>query len=105
MNRSIAIISSLIIASVQLSACKHAPPAPAGPISHYTTSATSIGTLLKDPAAAAIIEKQIPGFTTDSRIGMASGMTLRQVQRFRPNIVTDEKLSAMDQEFSKIPAH
>lgn len=97
-------ISSLIIASALLSACKHAP-APAAPVAHYTTSATPIGALLKDPAAAAIIEKQIPGFTTDSRIGMASGMTLRQVQRFRPNIVTDEKLSAMDQEFSKIPAH
>jgi para-nitrobenzyl esterase len=104
MNRFFAIISCLLIASTHLSGCKHTAP-PTQSISHYTTSATPIGTLLKDPQAAAVIEKQIPGFTTDSRVGMAAGMTLRQVQRFRPNIVTDEKLAAMDLEFAKIPAH
>lgn len=100
----LAIVMSIAAAGMQLSACTHAVrPAPTTP--HYTTSATKVGVLIKDPAAAAIIEKQIPGFTTDDRIGMASGMTLRQIQRFRPNIVTDEKLAAMDAEFSKIPAH
>jgi hypothetical protein len=105
MKRSLfLVVFCLTAVSTQMSACRSAVR-PATTVPHYTTSATPIGVLLKDPAASAIIEKQIPGFTTADRVGMASGMTLRQVQRFRPNVVTDEKLAAMDEDFSKIPAH
>src|SRR6516165_556299 len=54
------------------------PPAP----SHYSTAETKIGALLDDPAARAVLDKYFPGVTSDTRIGLAKGMTFRRVQKF-----------------------
>jgi cytochrome P450 len=67
--------------------------APAGP---YTTGATKIGVLLADPAAKAILDTHFPGVSADSRIGMAKGMTFRTVQKFAPDLFTDQTLDAVD---------
>ncbi len=81
-----------------------AKPAPAAPAAKakYTTVDTDIGTLLDDPAAKAIVEKNIPGFTTNDQVEMARGMTLKAVQQFAPTDVTDERLAAIDAEFAKL---
>lgn len=71
---------------------------------HYTTGSTEIGTLLDDPAAKAVIEKHIPGMTTNEQIDMARGMTLKDVQQYSPDAVTDKVLAAIDADFAKMPA-
>lgn len=68
----------------------------------YTTEETPIGTLLDDPEAKAIVEKHIPGFTTNDQVDMARAMTLKQVQQYAPDDVTDEKLAAIDADFAKL---
>jgi para-nitrobenzyl esterase len=76
-----------------------AAPAPA----HYTTNDTDIGTLLDDPAAKAILDKYIPGMTTSDQIDMARGMTLKAIQPYAADKITDAVLANIDAEFAKLP--
>lgn len=69
----------------------------------YSTAETEIGTLLDDPAAKAIVEKHIPGMTTNEQIDMARAMTLKVVQQYAPDTVTDARLAAIDADFAKLP--
>lgn len=71
---------------------------------HYTTADTDIGTLLDDPAARAIVDAHIPGFSSSPNIGMARAMTLKSVQQFSPDMVTDQVLADIDAELAKLPA-
>jgi len=69
----------------------------------YTTADTEIGTLLDDPAAKAIIAKNIPGFVENGQVEMARGMTLRTIQSFAPDDVTEDRLKQIDAELAKLP--
>lgn len=69
----------------------------------YSTSSTEIGTLLDDPAAKAIVEKHIPGMTTNEQIDMARSMTLKGIQQYSPDQVNDKVLAAIDADFAKLP--
>lgn len=71
---------------------------------HYTTSATEIGALLDDPAARALLDKYIPGMTSDDQVDMGRGMTLKDIQQYSPDEITDKVLANLDAEFAKIPA-
>ena len=64
---------------------------------------SEIGTLLDDPAAKAVIEKHIPGMTTNEQIDMARAMTLKGVQQYSPDQVTDKVLAEIDADFAKLP--
>jgi len=68
----------------------------------YTTADTDIGTLLDDPAAKAIVEKYIPGLTTNPQVDMARAMTLKAVQAYAPDEVTDERLAKIDADLAKL---
>ena len=70
----------------------------------YSTSETEIGALLDDPAAAAILESNMPGFTTNDQITMARSLTLRALQSFASDSITDEKLDKIDEDFKKMGA-
>lgn len=71
----------------------------------YSTPATKIGVLLDDPGAKAVVGRYIPEFTTDWRIKLVRGTTLRRLQNYRPNMVTDAKLAAIDTELAALPPH
>jgi len=92
------------LAAPAMAATAPAAPAATAPAAKqkYTTADTDIGTLLDDPAAKAIIEKHIPGFTTNEQVDMARGMTLKDVQQYAADEVTDAKLAAIDAEFAKL---
>lgn len=68
----------------------------------YTTADTEIGTLLDDPAAKAILAKNIPGFVENEQVEMARGMTLRAIQPFAPDDVTEDRLKQIDAELAKL---
>lgn len=70
---------------------------------HYSTTTTEIGVLLDDPAARAILDKHLPGMTTNDQVEMARAMTLKDIQQYNPDEVTDKILSAIDADFAKIP--
>lgn len=70
----------------------------------YTTSATTIGTLLADPAAKAIVDKYIPGVSENPQISMVASMTLRALQPMSADKITDDKLAAIDADLAKLSA-
>lgn len=100
------LIVALAVATVSpaVAVAQTTPAATPAASSHYTTADTPIGTLLDDPAAKAIIEKNIPGMTTNDQIDMARGMTLKSIQQYSPDQVTDPVLAKIDAEFAKLPA-
>lgn len=70
----------------------------------YTTTNTDIGTLLDDPQARAIVDKHIPGFSARKNVGMARALTLKGIQRYASDSITDQVLAAIDADFAKLQA-
>ncbi len=70
----------------------------------YTTAETTIGVLLEDAAAKAILDKHIPGLTDNPSIAMAGGMTLKALQAVAGDKVTDDMLAAVDADFKAMKA-
>ncbi|MGE3690692.1 MAG: hypothetical protein AB7F98_04855 [Novosphingobium sp.] len=79
----------------------------------YSTSKSTIGVLMADPEAKAILMKIIPEFAQagDSPGGdfeRASGMTLPELKaavgQYAPNMITDARLTQLDEELEKLGA-
>ncbi|HEX7854176.1 MAG TPA: hypothetical protein VF503_10815 [Sphingobium sp.] len=70
----------------------------------YNVAETDIGTLLDDPAAKAVIDKHLPGFSGNPQIDMARSMTLKTVQQYSPDTLTDKALVDIQTDLSKLPA-
>ena len=92
----------LILAAAALSLATPALAETAAP-AKYTSADTELGVLLDNPAAKAIVEKHIPGMTTNDQIDMARAMTLKAVQQYSPDDVTDARLAAIDADLAKLP--
>lgn len=70
----------------------------------YSTGETDIGTLLDNPDTKAVIQKHLPGFADNPQIEMARSMTLKQIQGFAGDAITDEALAKVDADLAKLPA-
>ncbi len=68
----------------------------------YSTSTTEIGALLDDPAAKAVLEKHVPGMTTNDQVDMARSMTLKDIQQYSPDQITDKVLAEIDADLAKL---
>jgi hypothetical protein len=80
-------------------ASKSAPAAPA----RYSTSDTDIGTLLDDPAARAVLDKYLPSVSHGDQIDLARSMTLKDIQQYAPDMITDQVLAEVDADLAKLP--
>lgn len=98
----IAFAAALALTPAIASAQAAAPAAAAA--AHYSTENTTIGELLADPAAKAAVEKHVPGMLSNDQIDMARDMTLKQIQQFAPDNLSDKNLADIDAEFAKLPA-
>ena len=71
---------------------------------HYSVETTTIGTLLDDPAAAAIRERVVPTvYANDMFQTMGRPNTLRTAAHYEADL-TEEKMKELQAEFDKIPA-
>ena len=79
---------------------------PAAPVAHkpYSTAETTIGELLDDPAAKAVLVKNVPDLANNPQMDMARGMTLKQIQGFAGDMLSDETLGKIDADLAKLPA-
>jgi hypothetical protein len=68
-----------------------------------SSSATSIGDLLDNPKAKAVLEKHLPEVVKSDQIDMARAMTLKDIQSYAADAITDEKLKAIDAELAALP--
>ena len=87
---------------VSLSAMAAEAPAAASPAPAFSTAQTDIGTLLDNPQTRAVLDKHMPSFGGNPQIAMARSMTLRQIQSFASDMLTDEILAKVDTDLAKI---
>lgn len=70
----------------------------------YSTATTDIGTLMDNPETKAILEKHIPEVVANAQFEMARPMTLKAIQAYAAEALTDAKLAAIDADLAKIAA-
>lgn len=61
-----------------------------------------LGDLLGNPAARAILDKEVPELVNSPQIGMGSQMSLRALQVYVPQMLSEEKLNRIDRALSEI---
>jgi len=72
---------------------------------HYSVSTTLVGQLLDDPAADAILKKMIPTVYANEMFKTAGReLTLKAIQQYEPEALSDANLAKLQAEFDKIPA-
>jgi hypothetical protein len=72
---------------------------------HYSAKETLVGKLLDDPAAAEILQKLIPTVYANDMFRTAGrDLTLKAIQQYEPEALSDENLAKIQAEFDKIPA-
>ncbi|MDC7693513.1 hypothetical protein PQU94_04360 [Asticcacaulis sp. DXS10W] len=64
---------------------------------------SSVGDLLDNPEAKAVLVKHIPELKDNDQIEMARPMALKALQDFAPETFTDEKLKAISADLAKVP--
>jgi hypothetical protein len=99
--RSLIIAAALAVSCPLTSAFAQAPAAAARVV--YSTANTDIGTLLDDPIAHAIVDKHLPGVLSGDQIDMARSMTLKAIQQYAPDKISDQALADIDADFAKLP--
>ena len=96
--------ATLAFAQPALAETKAPEAKPAAANVAYSTATTKIGALLAIPAAKAIVDKHVPGFSDNPSIEMAAEMTLRAIQPIAGDKLTDEILAAIDADLKALPA-
>ena len=95
--------SALLALSAPALAADPAPAAaPAVPAAKYSTVGTDIGTLVDNTATKAVLDRVLPGFTDNPQMDMARSMTMRQIQQFAADKLTDEVLTRIDIELAEV---
>jgi para-nitrobenzyl esterase len=88
-----------------------APTAPAaakpaaGAAAHYSVETTLVGKMLDDPAANELLKKMIPGvYGNEMFHSMGRESTLKSIQQYEPEALSDANLAKIQAELNKIPA-
>jgi len=97
------LVAGAVLALAPAAAFAQAPAAPAAASGYYSTASTPIGTLLDDPAAKAILIKYIPEVATNPQIDAVRTQTLKAVQSYAPDKITDQVLANIDADLSALP--
>jgi para-nitrobenzyl esterase len=102
----IALAVALFAASpLPLASPAHADDAAAPKPAHYSVATTLVGTLLDDPAAAEILKRMIPTvWANDLFHTSGRDLTLKAIQQYEPEALSDENLAKIQAELDKIPA-
>lgn len=79
-----------------------APASVPAPATKMTTSDTTIGALLDNPASKAVLMKHIPALVGNAQIDMARSMTLKQIQAYAGDGLSDEVLAKIDVDLAAI---
>lgn len=87
-------------------AAPKAPAATAAPAAaHYSVETTLVGKLLDDPAANELLKKMIPSvYGNEMFHSMGRDNTLKGIQQFEPEALSDANLAKIQAELNKIPA-
>lgn len=110
----IAFGAALAVAPMTALAQTAAPSAPSAPAAApsslpgaaqaatFKTDATTIGDIMDNPAALAVVKTHLASMFANEQIEMARGMTLKTLQQYAGDSVTDKVLVAIDADFAAL---
>jgi hypothetical protein len=78
-------------------------PVQAAPATPYSVETTKIGTLLDTPVLLAIFKKYLPDIVSNPQVDQGRDLTLPDIVQYVPDVVTPEKLAAIDAELKALP--
>ena len=86
-----------------LPAAGQAQEAQAARTKAYSVTTTLVGTLLDDPAAAAVLQRMIPAvYANEMFQTMGRSQTLKSIQQYEPAALSDEVLATIQAELDKL---
>ena len=72
---------------------------------HYSVETTLVGKMRDDPAVNALLKKMIPSvYNNEMFQSMGRDLTLKAIQQYEPEALSDENLAKLQAELDKIPA-
>ena len=92
----------LLLAIALFAATSALAQAPAATAPKYSIQTSTLGQLLDNPVTKAIFEKDFPEVAHHPQISEGLGLTLPEVVQYLPDVVTPEKLAAMDAELKTV---
>jgi len=96
------IVAMLAAAALGTSVHAQAPAAPASAPVTLNSATTPIGDLLDNPETKAVLTKYLPEVVASDQLDMARSMTLKDIQAYAPDQITDAKLAQVDAELAKV---
>ena len=96
------LIALALLAGLCGSAAAQAPVDPA-PAPKFSVQTSRLGALAADPAAKAIFLKHFPEVVNHPQFNEGADLTMPEVVQYLPDVVTPEKLAAMDAELKALP--
>jgi hypothetical protein len=78
-------------------------PAQTTPAAKYSVQTSKLGELAANPATKAIFLKYFPEVVNHPQFNEGLDLTLPDVVQYLPDVVTPEKLAAMDAELKALP--
>jgi para-nitrobenzyl esterase len=103
--RVLALAFLALTAAANMAAPASAADAQAGKPAHYSVATTLVGTLLDDPAAVAVLIQLIPSvYANEMFKSQGRTLTLKDIQQYEPEALSDANLARIQGEFDKIPA-
>ena len=98
-----AMIAFALLAATPAFAQDAAAPSAPAPATPYSVQTTKIGTLLDMPALLVIFKKYLPEIVANPQVDEGRDLTLPEIVQYVPDIVTPEKLAAIDAELKALP--
>ncbi len=98
----IALAAALLMGAAGAAALASSP-AVAAP-TRFSTATSTVGEILDSPAAKAVVDKHLPTVFANPQIRMARPLTLKGLQKFAKDSITDGALAAIDKDFAALPA-
>jgi len=99
------IVAALTAGALQTAIVPALAAEAAAAAAHYSVSSTLVGKMLDDPAANALLKKMIPTVYANEMFQAAGReLTLKAIQQYEPDALSDENLAKLQAELDKIPA-
>jgi hypothetical protein len=96
---ALALLATAAVPSIVL-----AEEAPAVAKAAWSTATTPLGDLLANPETKAVLEKHLPGISTNPEVEPVKGLSLKAIQPYAPDRLPDALLAAIDVDLAKVPA-
>ncbi len=98
------LVLALALLATAAPAAVLAADAPAAAKAAWSTSTTPVGELIANPDTKAVLEKHLPGISTNPQLEQVKGLSLKAIQPYAPDQLPDAILTAIDVDLAKLPA-